>query len=85
MSLRNIIKRLIFKEKADAETYVNYLRGRGMRIGERVRIYEPRSTVIDETRPWLIEIGDDVKITYGVTILTHGYDWSVLHRKYDEV
>lgn len=40
-------------------------------------------THIDETRPWLVEIGDDVQITAGVTILTHGYDWAVL-KKYME-
>ena len=30
-------------------------------------------------------IGDDVKITAGVKILTHGYDWSVLSNVYDEM
>ena len=85
MSLRNIIRKLIFKEKCDSQTYVKHLRKLGMRIGERVEIYAPRSNVIDVTRPWLIEIGDDVKITHGVTILTHGYDWSVLAGLRDEV
>lgn len=41
--------------------------------------------MIDTTRPWLIEIGNDVKITEGVTILTHGYDWSVLQNVYGEI
>lgn len=56
-----------------------------MKIGERTIIYDPRSVCIDETRPFLIELGDDVKITRGVTMLTHGYDWSVLAGLYDVV
>lgn len=85
MSLKNFIRKLVLKEKADSQTYVKHLRSIGVRIGERVTVYEPRSNVIDITRPWLIEIGNDVKITYGVTILTHGYDWNVLAGKYDVV
>lgn len=34
--------------------------------------------MIDATRPWLIEIGDHVRITKGVSILTHDYGWSVI-------
>lgn len=37
------------------------------------------------TRLWLISIGDHVRIAEGVTILTHGYDWSVLKVEYGEV
>ena len=51
----------------------------------RVHTYQPRNTFIDTTRPWLIRIGDHVKITRGVTLLTHGYDWSVLKGVYGEV
>lgn len=81
---KGIIK-LLFKEKADSESYIRYLRKLGMRIGNHCIIYEPRMTVIDITRPWLISIGDNVKITIGVTILTHGYDWSVLKNLYGDV
>lgn len=85
MSVKKIIKKIIFGNRSDSDTYINYLRSRGMIIGERVNIYEPRSVHIDETRPFLISIGDDVKITRGVTLLTHGYDWSVLAGMYDIV
>ena len=56
-----------------------------MRIGSNSIIYDPVNTLIDETRPWMISIGENVKITYGVIILTHGYDWSVLKNVYGEV
>ena len=83
--LKDLIRKLIFREKADSESYIKYLRQKGMRIGERTVIYAPKQVVIDETRPWMIEIGDDVKITHGVIILTHGFDWSVLKGAYGEV
>lgn len=76
--IKDIIRKKIFGYKSDSETFINHLRSLGMKIGERTIIYEPRKTIVDATRPWLIDIGDDVKITCGVTILTHGYDWSVL-------
>lgn len=83
--LKQKIRKIIYREKADSDSYIKYLRQRGANIGERVKIYVLRNTTIDMTRPWLIDIGDDVQITEGVTILTHGYDWSVLKGVYGEV
>lgn len=54
-------------------------------MGGGTVIFAPTKTLIDITRPWLIEIGENVQITDGVTILTHGYDWSVLKGLYGEV
>lgn len=56
-----------------------------MVIGNNTVIYSPNNCVIDQTRPWMIEIGDNVSITTGVTILTHGYDWSVFKGMYGDV
>ena len=83
--IRKIIKSVIYKEKANSDSFVDYLKKIGIRVGDRTVIYAPTKTCIDTTRPWLIEIGDDVKITEGVTILTHGYDWSVLQNVYGEI
>ena len=80
-----LIKRIVFKEKYSSDKYVAYLKDKGVRIGKRVVFFAPTKTVVDLTRPWLIEIGNDVQITEGVTILTHGYDWSVLKGKYGKV
>lgn len=89
MNLKQRIKRkiqkVIFGNKASSEEYVSYLRNLGMKIGDRVVIFSPRHTLIDETSPWMIEIGNDVQIPHGVTILTHGYDWSVLKGVYGDV
>lgn len=56
-----------------------------MKIGEGTVIYVPTKTSIDTTRSWLITIGNNVKITEGVTILTHGFDWSVLKDVYGDI
>ena len=85
MWIKNVAKKIFFGHKSDSQTYIEHLRKVGVNIGERVVIYDPRSVCIDETRPFLVSIGNDVKITRGVTILTHGYDWSVLAGVYDRV
>ena len=83
--LKGFIKKLILGHRTDSNSYLDYCKNLGMRIGERVTVFEPSKTFIDETRPWLVSIGDDVKITRGVTILTHGYDWNVLAGMHDTV
>ena len=75
----------IYGVKSSSETYIEYLRSLGMKIGEETIIYVPTKTQIDTTRPWLISIGNNVKITEGVTILTHGFDWSVLKGVYGDI
>lgn len=85
MTMRNAIRNLVFGPKSSSERYVAHLRSQGMVIGENTVIYSPMHCVIDQTRPWMIEIGDNVSITEGVTILTHGYDWSVFKGKYGDV
>jgi len=62
------------------------MRKQGVRIGEGTTIFtNPRNVCIDTQKPWLLEIGANVQITRGVTILTHGYDWSVLKGVYGEI
>lgn len=85
LSFKKLIRRWVYGYRASSESYINYLRSIGCKIGKRVNLFVPTRTDIDITRPWLIDIGDDVQITDGVTILTHGYDWSVLKGVYGEV
>lgn len=84
-SLKMLIRKLVLGYRADSDSYLKYLKDKGARIGERVFVYSPMHVGIDMTRPWLIDIGNDVQITRGVTILTHGYDWSVIKGVYGEV
>ena len=79
--INKILRKLLYGNKADSKTYIEYLRSLGMKIGEETTIYVPTNT----TRPWLISIGNNVKITENVTILTHGFDWSVLKGVYGDI
>lgn len=83
--IRAQIRKIIYGVTASSESYIKYLRCLGMKIGEETTIYVPTKTHIDTTRPWLITIGKNVKITEGVTILTHGFDWSVLKGVYGDI
>ena len=83
--IKDIVKKLLYKERTSSQTYIDYMRKNGAKIGQRVTIFSPKTTNIDMTRPWLIDIGNDVQITEGVTILTHGYDWAVLKGVYGEI
>lgn len=86
MSLIGRLRRRIrYGAQTDSEIYLNRLRGMGMKIGENTVVFAPGTVSLDETRPWLIEIGSNVQITKGVTVLTHGYDWSVLKGAYGEI
>lgn len=85
MNIKQLIRKLVYGPKASPASYVEYLRSLGMTIGENTIIYTPTKCEIDTTRPWMIDIGNNVQITEGVTILTHGYDWSVLKGKYGDV
>lgn len=78
--MKELIKKIVYRHRASSDSYIDYLRKKGMLIGEDCTIYSPKNTVIDEQYPWMISIGDHVRITAGVIILTHDYSWSVLKR-----
>ncbi len=82
---KDFVRSLIFGKRATSEAYIKYLKSIGVKIGNRVRFFEPWETTIDEQTPWLLEIGDDVQILRGVTILNHGYDWIVLKNVYGDI
>ena len=78
MRVKKILKKLILKEKASSEEYISFLRNKGMKIGDNCTIYWPQTTRIDYQNPYMVTIGNNVKITEGVRILTHDYSMSVM-------
>jgi len=68
-----------------SEVYITFLRRKGVKIGKNTKIFSPKTANIDITRPSLITIGDNVKITKYITMHTHGYDWSVIRHKYGKI
>lgn len=78
--LKQFLKNILLREKASSERFVDHLKKSGVTVGERVKFYAPQHSLVDVTCPWLLSIGNDVKITHGVIILTHDYSWSVLKK-----
>lgn len=81
--LKHLKKRLIYgKQCVSRESYVGYLKDIGVRIGSGVYIVDPTRCELDLTRPFLLEIGNDVIITDGVRVLTHDFSYSVVARQF---
>lgn len=89
MKLKRLIERLKKFNQTESEASedrLNILRKGGAKIGSDVYVYASNATIIDGTAPWLLTIGNHVRITSGVKILTHDYAWSVLkHFSADDV
>ena len=78
--LIRFLKRIFLKRKRTSEDVLNNLRKGGAQIGRDVLIYSTSKTLIDAQVPYLLKIGDHVRIAEGVKILTHDYSWAVLKR-----
>jgi acetyltransferase-like isoleucine patch superfamily enzyme len=63
--LKALYKLIILR--ASEERRNNYLRKQGVKIGKNCFIH----TVAFSTEPYLVEIGDDVRITNGTIFITH--------------
>lgn len=75
----------LYKFQNSSEDYIKWMKERGAKIGENVTIFDPKNTLLDVTRPYMIEIGNNVQITRGVIILTHGYEWAVIKNVYGDI
>ena len=75
--LKKFFRKALLGYKASNKDYLNYPRNKGAKIGTGVYLYSPNHTHIDVQFPWMLEIGNEVRITTGVTILNHDYSWSV--------
>lgn len=83
--LIDIINKMIYGKKSSERRYINYLKNLDIEIGENLRIYDPINTTIDIQNPYMLKIGNDVRITSGVKILTHDYSYSVAANKYGNI
>lgn len=81
------LRQVIRKARADtmtSEEYVDRLRSCGIRVGDGVRFRYPSHTLIDTTRPCLVEIGNNVDINDNFTILTHDFGTFVFRECYHD-
>lgn len=83
--IKDKISLIIYRHRSNSERYIKWLRKNGVSVGENTHFYSPWKINIDMQRPWLINIGNNVHITAGVTILQHGYDWAVIQKLYGDV
>lgn len=67
-----------------SKAYISYLRKKGVSIGERCIIRDPKTSLVDLTRPSLISIGDDVDMNRHFQILTHDWASAVFRNKYKD-
>lgn len=83
MKILEKIKRK-YAEFKGGEKYLDYLREQGIKIGKRCTIGPSRTITIDYSRPYLVEIGDDVRLNYGLTIMTHDFTTLVFKNYYKD-
>ena len=76
--IRDIRKFFLYNHRYSSEAYLEYLRKRGARIDKSVSIVMPETVFIDATAPYMLEMGKNVFIAGGVTILTHDACWMVM-------
>lgn len=67
-----------------SSNFVTYLRRGGVTVGQNVKFRYPKHTVIDMTRPSLIEIGNNVDINDNFTIMTHDFGTYVFRNLYND-
>lgn len=84
--LKGILKKIKrrYAEYKGGDIYINYLKEQGIKIGTRCHIGKPSTITIDYTRPYLVEIGNNVRMNNGFTLLTHDFATSVITNVYGE-
>ncbi len=78
------VARLLWFAGISNESYIKYLRGHGVKVGKNVNFREPSTMMIDFSRPCSIEIGNNLDINRGFTILTHDFGTFVFRTKYQD-
>ncbi len=77
--LKRIISKCLKKVSRRKHTrFIEKLRSKGVDIGTGCRFWSYETMFIDTQRPHMLHIGNYVKLTRNVTILTHDYSRSVL-------
>lgn len=78
--IKQIMDKVLFLLK-DNKGRINYYRKQGIQIGEHCEIYK---SVIFGSEPYLIELGNFVRITDGVKFITHdGGMWVIRNLGYE--
>ncbi len=76
--INQLRKMLLYGPRYSSASYIRRMNRLGARIDESVWLQTPESIFLDDTNPFLLEIGRNVKIAAGVSILTHDACWHVM-------
>lgn len=76
--------RKFFMRRWSPQTYEKWLREQGVAIGSGLRLFNFKTIEIDYSTPGLIEIGNNVSITSGCSLLTHDFCSSVFRNLYHD-
>ena len=83
--IKDLINKIIFPNKYSSEAFIEYLKSRGVEIGEDTYFFDPKNTFIDYNRGIYISIGKKCKISGKVSIIAHDYSWEVLRQRSKEI
>lgn len=78
MSIREVIRKRLHPHTYSSDAFASWLRSLGIEVGEGCKFFDPRSNVIDIQRPHMLHIGNFVKVTGDVVILTHDHSRSTI-------
>ena len=78
--IKKLRRKILYNYRADARKYARRLNQMGARIDENIHMSVPESVRLDETTPYMLEIGENVWLAEGVSILTHDASWLILMR-----
>lgn len=76
--IKELIKRILYPHTHSSEAFVDYLRRRGVEVGEGCHFFDARTINVDLQRPHMLRFGKYVKVTGYVHILCHDYSRSVV-------
>ena len=83
--IKKLRRKILYNYRADARKYARRLNQMGARIDENIHMSVPESVRLDETTPYMLEIGENVWLAEGVSILTHDASWLILMREDGEI
>lgn len=76
--IKELIKRILYPHTHSSEAFADYLRRRGVEVGEGCYFFDARTINVDLQRPHMLRFGKYVKVTGYVHILCHDYSRSVV-------
>lgn len=76
--------RICWWEGIESDEFVCYLRKHGIKVGNNVHFRHPARTLVDTTRPCLVEFGNNLDINENFAVLTHDFGTFVFREYYKD-